>query len=117
MGSIEVGGQVAVAQAEPRLAASCRKLVHDRPRLAAEPPGSRARALAETGSAVALCSTTTIIGYSSLFIASNGALRSFGKLADLGEIGCLLAALLFVPSMAGVTERTKRQALDDSSRS
>jgi predicted RND superfamily exporter protein len=86
-------------------------------RLAAEPPGSRARALAETGSAVALCSTTTIIGYSSLFIASNGALRSFGKLADLGEIGCLLAALLFVPSMAGVTERTKRQALDDSSRS
>jgi predicted RND superfamily exporter protein len=86
-------------------------------RLAAEPPGGRARALAETGSAVALCSTTTIIGYSSLFIASNGALRSFGKLADLGEIGCLLAALLFVPSMAGVTERTKRQALDDSSRS
>ncbi|HEY4392982.1 MAG TPA: MMPL family transporter, partial [Polyangia bacterium] len=53
-------------------------------RLGAEPLGSAARALAETGSAVALCSSTTIIGYSSLFIASNGALRSFGKLADLG---------------------------------
>ena len=55
-------------------------------RLAAEPAGERARALAETGSAVALCSTTTIIGYSSLFMASNGALRSFGKLADPGEV-------------------------------
>jgi uncharacterized protein len=84
-------------------------------RIGGEPPGSEARALAETGSAVALCSMTTIIGYSSLFIASNGALRSFGKLADLGEVGCLLAALLFVPSMVGLTAR--RQALDDSSKS
>jgi predicted RND superfamily exporter protein len=84
-------------------------------RLSAEPAGNWARALAETGSAVALCSTTTIIGYSSLFISSNGALRSFGKLADLGEVGCLLAALLFVPSMVGMT--TRRQGLDDSSKS
>jgi predicted RND superfamily exporter protein len=66
-------------------------------RLVREPAENRARALAETGSAVALCSSTTIIGYSSLLIASNGALRSFGKLADLGELGCLLAALLVVP--------------------
>jgi uncharacterized protein len=92
-------------------------------RLMAEPENGRARALAETGSAVALCSTTTIIGYSSLFMASNGALRSFGKLADLGEVGCLLAALLFVPSIAragtrSTTDsptRSRRQALDDSS--
>jgi hypothetical protein len=86
-------------------------------RVGAEPAGSGVRALAETGSAVALCSTTTIIGYSSLFIASNGALRSFGKLADLGEVGCLLAALLFVPSMTDVTAPTKRQSLDESSNS
>jgi len=66
---------------------------------------------------VALCSTTTIIGYSSLFMASNGALRSFGKLADLGEVGCLLAALLFVPSMTRAAARSSRQALDDSSKS
>jgi predicted RND superfamily exporter protein len=84
-------------------------------RLGAEPARNGARALAETGSAVALCSTTTIIGYSSLFISSNGALRSFGKLADLGEVGCLLAALLFVPSMVGMTAR--RQPMDDSSKS
>ncbi len=69
-------------------------------RLDKEPRAEHARALAETGSAVALCSSTTIIGYSSLLIASNGALRSFGKLADLGEAGCLLAALLLVPALA-----------------
>jgi predicted RND superfamily exporter protein len=88
-------------------------------RLGAEPAGRHARALAETGSAVALCSTTTIIGYSSLFMASNGALRSFGKLADLGEVSCLLAALLFVPSItrAGGAARSRRQPLDDSSKS
>jgi len=65
-------------------------------RLTEERPEDHARALAETGSAVVLCSSTTIIGYSSLLVASNGALRSFGKLADLGELGCLLAALLLV---------------------
>jgi predicted RND superfamily exporter protein len=68
-------------------------------RLAKERPEDHARALAETGSAVILCSSTTIIGYSSLLVASNGALRSFGKLADLGEIGCLLAALLLVSTI------------------
>ena len=58
-----------------------------------------AEALAETGSAVALCSATTIIGYSTLLIADSGALRSFGKLAVLGEVGCLVAALLVVPAL------------------
>ncbi len=74
-------------------------------RLSKEPPAQHARALAETGSAVALCSMTTIIGYSSLLIASNGALRSFGKLADLGEAGSLLAALLLVPLLPRVRKK------------
>jgi uncharacterized protein len=78
-------------------------------RLDRESPARYAHALAETGSAVALCSSTTIIGYSSLLIASNGALRSFGKLADLGEIGCLLSALLLVPVLvAGRRARSQR---------
>jgi predicted exporter len=77
-------------------------------RLDHERPERYAHALAETGSAVALCSSTTIIGYSSLLIASNGALRSFGKLADLGEIGCLLSALLLVPVLvAGRRARSR----------
>ena len=56
--------------------------------------------LAETGSAVSLCSLTTIIGYSSLLLAQNRALQSFGKVACLGEVTCLVAALLIVPAVA-----------------
>jgi predicted RND superfamily exporter protein len=52
-----------------------------------------------TGGAVTLCSLTTILGYSSLLIARNQALVSFGVLADLGEFACLAAALLALPAM------------------
>ncbi len=52
-----------------------------------------------TGGAVALCSLTTIIGYSSLLIARNQALISFGVLADLGEMACLAAALFALPAV------------------
>jgi predicted RND superfamily exporter protein len=52
-----------------------------------------------TGGAVALCSLTTIIGYSSLLVASNRALISFGVLADLGELACLAAALVALPAV------------------
>ncbi|BDG03255.1 MMPL family transporter [Anaeromyxobacter oryzae] len=62
-----------------------------------------ARSIAEivrtTGGAVALCSLTTIIGYSSLIIARNQALISFGVLADLGEVACLAAALFALPAV------------------
>jgi predicted RND superfamily exporter protein len=61
--------------------------------------------VAETGSAVALCSLTTIIGYSSLLMSRNGAMRSFGKLADLGEILCLAAALVALPSLVRLFSR------------
>jgi hypothetical protein len=52
-----------------------------------------------TGGAVALCSVTTILGYSSLLLARNQALVSFGILADLGELACLAAALFALPAM------------------
>jgi predicted RND superfamily exporter protein len=55
--------------------------------------------MADTGSAVALCSLTTIIGYSSLLMSHNRALRSFGMLADLGELTCLGAALVTLPAL------------------
>lgn len=60
--------------------------------------GSLARVIRETGGAVALCSTTTIIGYSSLFAADNQALAGFGLLASLGELSCLSAALIALPA-------------------
>jgi len=60
--------------------------------------GSIADCVRTTGGAVALCSLTTMIGYSSLLIARNQALVSFGWLADLGEVACLAAALLALPA-------------------
>ncbi len=57
-----------------------------------------AEALRETGGAVFLCAVTTIIGYSTLIIADNLALVSFGKLAILGELTCVLAALFLLPA-------------------
>jgi predicted RND superfamily exporter protein len=63
-----------------------------------------------TGGAVALCSLTTIIGYSSLLIARNQALISFGVLADLGEVACLAAALLALPAFLRWRELSREKA-------
>jgi hypothetical protein len=57
------------------------------------------RAIATTGGAVALCSWTTIVGYGSLLAARNQALQGFGAMAILGEIACLLAAIVGLPSL------------------
>jgi uncharacterized protein len=61
--------------------------------------------LGDTGSAVALCSLTTIIGYSTLLLSRNHALRSFGLAADLGELTCLVAALIAMPVLVRLTRR------------
>jgi hypothetical protein len=56
------------------------------------------RSVLSTGGAVALCSLTTIIGYSSLLLAKNQALFLFGAVAVIGEVSCLFAALLALPA-------------------
>jgi uncharacterized protein len=56
-------------------------------------------AVRATGAAVSLCSATTIIGYGALLVADNRGLRSFGRLAILGEITCLTTALVFIPAV------------------
>ncbi|MEO8800440.1 MAG: MMPL family transporter, partial [Polyangiaceae bacterium] len=73
--------------------------VFDRTRLLG---GDVTSALRRTGGAVALCSFTTTIGYSSLLFADNQALQSFGRLAMSGELACLVAALFVVPSVLHV---------------
>ena len=55
--------------------------------------------------AVTLCSYTTIVGYGSLVVADNQALQSFGRLAAVGEIACLFAALFVLPSILHVVRR------------
>lgn len=79
-------------------------------RMRAQGPGELAAIVADTGSAVALCSATTIIGYSSLLLSSNRALQSFGRLADLGEVTCLLAALLALPAFVGQSRSVQAPA-------
>jgi predicted RND superfamily exporter protein len=58
-----------------------------------------AQIIRETGGAVALSSLTTIIGYSSLLMASNQGFISFGLLAVLGEMTCVSAALIALPAV------------------
>ena len=57
------------------------------------------KAIRETGSAVMLCSLTTMIGYGSLLMSGSQAFVSFGKLAVTGEITCIAAAILSLPSL------------------
>jgi predicted RND superfamily exporter protein len=65
-------------------------------------------AVRSTGAAVALCSLTTIIGYSSLLMAQNRALFLFGLLAVLGEVSCLAVALVSLPALVLVIGRRTR---------
>ena len=64
-----------------------------------------------TGGAVMLASLTTIIGYGSLLIAGNQAFVSFGKLAVLGEITCVTAAVISLPAyLVWSQERKSRRS-------
>jgi len=62
-------------------------------------------ALAEVGPAVALCSWTSIIGYGSLLISLNRALRSFGQYAMIGEVTTILTALVLLPALLIIARR------------
>jgi predicted RND superfamily exporter protein len=61
--------------------------------------------LAEVGPAVILCSWTTIIGYGSLLLSLNRAMRSFGWYAILGEATTLLTAMVMLPAMLLLARR------------
>jgi hypothetical protein len=60
--------------------------------------GSALVAVRETGGAVILCSLTTTLGYLALVRSVNFAVRSLGVAAVLGEVCCLLAAVLVLPA-------------------
>jgi hypothetical protein len=65
----------------------------------AEGKGSVVRVVRETGGAVVLCSMTTTLGYLALLGSINGAVRSFGLAAVIGEVTCLFAALVILPGI------------------
>ena len=64
-----------------------------------------AAALASTGGAVFLCSYTTIVGYGSLLLSQNLGIRSFGLAAMLGEITCLVVAIMLAPALLSLVRR------------
>jgi predicted RND superfamily exporter protein len=69
-----------------------------------------ASAVRTTGGAVALCSLTTVLGYSSLLLAENRALFSFGVVAVLGEIAALSTALVALPAFLAWRDRRAARA-------
>lgn len=67
-------------------------------RYSREGAGGALTAVRETGGAVILCSLTTTLGYLALVGSENHAVRSLGVAAVLGELTCLLAAVLVLPA-------------------
>lgn len=63
-----------------------------------------------TGAAVLLCSFTTTVGYSTLLLSPNGGIRAFGIAALIGEITCILMALMFVPAVLHMLRQRDRRA-------
>lgn len=61
--------------------------------------------LRTSGSAVFICSLTTIIGYGSLCTSPNLAIRGFGAASLFGEVACMLTALILVPAALAVGHR------------
>jgi predicted RND superfamily exporter protein len=62
-------------------------------------------ALRTTGGAVVLCSLTTTLGYVALIGSHNRAIRSMGVIAVVGEVSCLLTAMLALPALWLLVER------------
>lgn len=68
-------------------------------RYRAEGAGGALTAVRETGGAVVLCSATTTLGYLALVSSVNYGVRSLGLAAVLGEVACLLAAVIVLPAV------------------
>ena len=67
--------------------------------------------LVEVGPAVAMCSWSTIVGYGSLLLSMNRALRSFGWYAIAGEVTTLASGLLMLPALLLLEQRRASRTL------
>lgn len=59
----------------------------------------------ETGGAIVLCSLTTILGYTALMQSVNSAVRSFGFVAVIGELTCIVSVMVVLPAILRLIER------------
>lgn len=66
-------------------------------------------AVQETGGAIVVCSLTTIFGYSALLTSANRALNSFGLAAVIGEVACVLAAVVGLSAVLVLVERRRKR--------
>ena len=89
-------------------------LVHDRRAARSADPAEAA--LRGSGSAVFVCSLTTIIGYGSLLVSDNQAIRAFGTASLVGEICCLATAMIVAPAILAVGRRHAAPASSSSTR-
>ena len=64
-------------------------------------------AVRRSGGAVVLCSMTTIVGYTSLYVSANQAMNSFGLAMAISEVTCLLAAVLTMPAVMILLSRRR----------
>lgn len=71
-------------------------------------------ALRSTGGTVLVCSLTTVIGYLSLMVSDNLSIRGFGLASLIGEITCVLAAFVIVPSLIALRLGGARHPLGDA---
>jgi predicted RND superfamily exporter protein len=69
--------------------------------------GRVSRTILSAGGPVALCSWSAIAGYGSLLAARNGALQGLGAVATLGEVTCLVAAVVVLPGAFAWALRSK----------
>jgi predicted RND superfamily exporter protein len=76
-------------------------------RYAQDPQGGILSAMRGAGGAVLLCSLTTSLGYLALLRAHNQAVRSLGAVAVLGEVSCVVAALLVLPAVVAWMSRRR----------
>lgn len=67
------------------------------------------RVFVETGGAVIACSLVTLLGYLALLFSVNGAVRSFGQAAAIGEASTQLTAMLVLPAVLYSVGRWQRR--------
>jgi hypothetical protein len=72
------------------------------------------RALKSSGGPIVLCSLTTSLGYLALLRSQNQAVHSLGLVAVMGEISCLLAAVLVLPAVLALFDASRGHATRES---
>nr|MBA3453782.1 hypothetical protein [Deltaproteobacteria bacterium] len=54
---------------------------------------------------------TTVIGYGSLLVSDNLAIRGFGMASLIGELACVLSALVLVPAILALGRKQPAHSL------